>query len=125
MARSRNTRHDGSPCSQTTVEALWQKGTPEPGHPSFRKAECGASMQREKYGKQSQWGRGIDHIKPVSKGGADDLSNLQPVQVKNSRHKADEWPNFECKVWSCSRKRAVSTMRVAQGRRPRCSGRRW
>jgi 5-methylcytosine-specific restriction endonuclease McrA len=57
-------------------------------------------MQRQKYGKMEQFGWEIDHIKPLSKGGTDDISNLQPLQWENNRHKADDWPDFECKVRS-------------------------
>ena len=55
-------------------------------------------MQRSKYGKTEQWGWEIDHVKPVSQGGTDDLSNLQPLYWENNRHKGDAYPNWECKV---------------------------
>jgi hypothetical protein len=100
MVRSLNTRVDGGPFDERTIEAVWQKGTPEPQYPSFRKDQCGASMHRPKYGKAEQWGWEIDHIKPVSRGGTDDLSNLQPLQWENNRRKGDDYPNWSCKVTS-------------------------
>jgi hypothetical protein len=89
---------DGSPFDRATVEAVWQKGTPEPLYLSFRKDVCGASMHRDKYGKTEQWGWEIDHIRPVSKGGTDDLGNLQPLQWENNHRKGDDYPNWTCKV---------------------------
>jgi hypothetical protein len=100
MARVRSTKSDGSSFSETTIEAVWQKGTPEPQYPSFRKDKCGASMQRSKYGKTEQFGWEIDHDKPVSKSGSDDLSNLQPLQWENNRQKGDDYPNWSCAVKS-------------------------
>jgi len=100
MVRNWNTKRDGASFDEATIEAVWKKGTPEPQYSSFRKDTCGASMQRNKYGKTEQWGWEIDHIEPVSKDGTDDLSNLQPLQWENNRHKGDNWPNWDCKIKS-------------------------
>ncbi len=98
MARSFTTKVDGSPFDEKTIEAVWQKGTPEPNLETFRKDKCGASMSHSKYGKTEDWGWEIDHDKPVSKGGTDDLSNLQPLQWENNRHKGNDYLNWSCKV---------------------------
>ena len=100
MARNPNTTSSGQGFDEKTIEAVWQKGTPEPNYTGFRKDCCGASMQRSKYGKTEQWGWEIDHKKPVAAGGTDDLSNLQPLQWENNRHKGDSYPNWDCKVKS-------------------------
>jgi len=98
MARRQNTTTSGGGFDEKTIEAVWQKGKPEPQYPSFRKDACGASMQRERYGKTEQWGWEIDHIKPAAKGGSDELTNLQPLQWENNRHKGDDYPRYTCKV---------------------------
>ena len=100
MVRSYNAKVDGSPFDKKTIEAVWQKGTPEPKYPSFRKDQCGASMHHPKYGRIEKWGWEIDHIKPASRDGSDDLSNLQPLLWENNRHKSDDYPNWSCKVTS-------------------------
>ena len=93
MARSLNAKVDGSPFDEETIEAVWQKGTPEPQYPSFRKDKCDASMQRNRYGKAERWGWEIDHIDPD---GSDDIDNLQPLQWENNVDKSDG--SLKCNV---------------------------
>ena len=98
MARNFNTKRDSSSFDEDTIENVWQKGEIESKYPSFRKDKCGASMQRSKHGKTERWGWEVDHIKPVSLGGTDDLSNLRPLQWENNRQKGDDYPRWSCKV---------------------------
>lgn len=100
MTRHSNTTTRGGSFDEYMIEAVWQKAKPEPQYAGFRKDACGASMQRSRYGKTEQWGWEGDHIKPVAKGGTDDLSNLQPLQWGNNKSKGDDYPNYNCKIRS-------------------------
>jgi hypothetical protein len=94
--RAPGTTSTGLPFPSNIVKAVWEKGENDPGFVTFKKDCCGALIQKNKYGTLAQHGWEIDHIKPVSQGGTDDLSNLQPLQWENNRHKGDKWPNWEC-----------------------------
>ena len=86
----------GLPFPVNTVKAVWEKAENDPGFITFKKDCCGAIIQKNKYGTISEHGWEIDHIKPVSKGGTDVISNLQPLHWENNCHKADNWPDWEC-----------------------------
>lgn len=103
MFRKQNTDRAGNSWSDKVKLAVWNKGTIVPGYNSalFRKDTCGAFIEWAKYGETIENGYGweIDHIKPISEGGSDDLTNLQPLQWQNNRAKADNYPAFNfCSV---------------------------
>jgi hypothetical protein len=100
MARQPNTTSSGRPFDQATIDAVWDKAKNDPDYPSFKADACGASIQKTNYGNPSIFGWEIDHIKPVSNGGTDDLSNLQALHWENNRHKGDDYPDWNCKKTS-------------------------
>lgn len=76
--------------SEQVVQKVWEKGAVASGNDPqvWRKDQCEAWMGRAQYGnRNSQYGWEIDHIKPVSEGGGDELSNLRPLQWENNASK--------------------------------------
>ena len=82
------------------IKRVWGKALPllndDPNR--VRKDKCGAWIVFDEYGnRNSQFGWEIDHIIPSSKGGTDEIENLQPLQWENNVAKGDECANI-CKV---------------------------
>jgi 5-methylcytosine-specific restriction endonuclease McrA len=103
MARKPNTTKRGNGFSELRIKAVWEKARIVAGrNPNiFRKDHCGAPIRYKDYGITTPEGTGweIDHIKPVSKNGGDELDNLQPLQWQNNREKADQYPALNyCKI---------------------------
>jgi 5-methylcytosine-specific restriction endonuclease McrA len=60
---------------------------------TWRYDVTGQVMKFGNYGNtNSNHGLEVDHIKPVARGGADDLANLQPLQWEVNRRKGDTYP---------------------------------
>ena len=78
--------------SDQVIQAVWQKGDIVPSYDPnvWRKDQCGAWMRKGHYGnRDSKYGWEIDHIKPESDNGSDELSNLRPLQWENNASKQD------------------------------------
>jgi hypothetical protein len=76
--------------SEDVVQKVWEKAAIVSGiDPNeWRKDECTAWINRKQYGnRNSDYGWEIDHIKPESEGGGDELSNLRPLQWENNATK--------------------------------------
>ena len=98
MARKPNTTTSGGSFSQYEVEAVWQKGRIQPGYDPrvYRKDRCGQWMKRLAHGTTGDYGWEIDHMRPASRGGSDELGNLQPLHWRNNRGKGDDYPQWYC-----------------------------
>ena len=70
---------------------MWEKAMPIPGMDpaKFRKDAYGNTLSYDQYGMNCDMGWDIDHIEPASRGGSDDIQNLQALKTSVNRQKGD------------------------------------
>ena len=73
-------------------ETAWEKAKKIRGKDPnrYRKDPYNNTIYKSSYGKPSEMGWEVDHIKPVSKGGSDSTRNLQALNTKVNRQKGND-----------------------------------
>ena len=83
----------------------WSNSQFELDPSEFRFDDLGAIIKRSEQGTKSEFGWNVDHIFPRSKGGDDNIKNLQLLHWKNNEAKGDDFPGY-----------CVGVTRVADGK---------
>lgn len=88
--------------NEQIIQQVWDKATVVEGYnPNlWRQDFAGAWIRRDAYGTTMNFGWEIDHLLPVSKGGADDIGNLYALHWKNNRKKGEDYPEFYTSISS-------------------------
>jgi 5-methylcytosine-specific restriction endonuclease McrA len=74
------------------VDAVWDKGKAVRGRDPdvWRNDTEGNRIRKASYGTTGEYGWHIDHKHPESKGGSDNLKNLQPLHWEANIKKSDK-----------------------------------
>ena len=77
--------------TQEEIDKVWDKAKPIRGeNPNrYRQDPYGNKIRKDSFGKNSEMGWEIDHIKPSAKGGTDNIRNLQALKTSVNREKGD------------------------------------
>lgn len=88
--------------NEQIIQQVWDKAKTVKGYnPNlWRQDFAGAWIRRDVYGKTMSFGWEIDHLCPVSKGGTDEIGNLNALHWKNNRRKGDDYPEFYTSISS-------------------------
>jgi hypothetical protein len=95
LDRDLNTKVNGTPFDQRTIDSVWEKAVSVWGFLYFRKDVYGAPIAKQDFGMLSKYGWEIDHIIPVTQGGTDDPENLRPLHWMNNRIKGETYPMID------------------------------
>jgi hypothetical protein len=99
MSRFPSTNKLGKPFDAATIQAVWNKAEINSKHAPLRTDAFGSLIWKEAYGNiNSKLGWEIDHIKPVSEGGGDELENLQALQWENNRSKRNNVVDLKSEI---------------------------
>lgn len=79
--------------SDDKLDKIWDKGGKIRRKDSnlYRKDSKGKTIYKPSYGKTSNMGWEVDHKRPRSKGGSDNIRNLVPKHWKSNRRKSDKY----------------------------------
>ena len=100
MDRKPNTTRVGLNWHEHVIKLVWEKGIEIPNYPrdTWRLDYCGGVMHFPDFGnRNNQYGWEIDHINPVTNGGNDLLTNLQPLSWKMNDKKGNRL-DFRCLI---------------------------
>ena len=94
MGRRRGTDRRGQAFTQERIDQVWDRAAGVRGKPrnSYRRDVAGNVIYKPMYGKDTPMGWEIDHKMPVSKGGSDNLRNLQALQTATNQAKGNTYP---------------------------------
>lgn len=73
------------------IDKVWEKAKPVRGEDAskYRQDPYGNKICWDSFGKNTETGWEIDHIKPSARGGSDNLRNLQALKTSVNREKGD------------------------------------
>lgn len=101
--------------SDELIQKVWEKGFKIENIDAdvYRKDAADAWIQRDKYGKQEEFGWSIDHVYPQKSGGDKNINNLRPLHWENNNSKSDNYPNYRVvKTADGNKNIAVDQLRI-------------
>lgn len=85
-----------------TIIKVWNKAKKINGYDPdmWRQDFAGAWIRKDAYGTHSQYGWEIDHLRPISKGGTNEIENLTVLHWRNNLKKNTDYPVFYTTITS-------------------------